>query len=206
MSRVKRHFLLFVFSITLTFIIFMSIDVPSTKYLFSMGTAYTGLVLIAATLLVGPLNLILKKPNPVSSYLRRDIGIWAAIVSLIHMFIGLEMHFGGKYIKYFFKETDTGLTPLINAFGLANYTGLIVGILCVVLLFMSNNASIKKYGVKMWKKLQQYNYVLFVLVIGHGFIYQLIEKRALHYMLIVGVIFVVVLAIQWKGFKLYGAR
>ncbi len=184
----------------------MSIDVPSTKYLFSMGTAYTGLVLIAATLLVGPLNLILKKPNPVSSYLRRDIGIWAAIVSLIHMFIGLEMHFGGKYIKYFFKETDTGLTPLINAFGLANYTGLIVGILCVVLLFMSNNASIKKYGVKMWKKLQQYNYVLFVLVIGHGFIYQLIEKRALHYMLIVGVIFVVVLAIQWKGFKLYGAR
>ncbi|RKZ54899.1 MAG: hypothetical protein DRQ44_18470, partial [Gammaproteobacteria bacterium] len=66
-------------------IIFFILDSPDNKYLFSMATAYTGLILLAATLLIGPLNLIKGKNNPVSSYLRRDIGIWAAVVSIIHV-------------------------------------------------------------------------------------------------------------------------
>ena len=45
----------------------------------SFATAYPALVLLAATLLVGPLNLIRKRPNPTSIDLRRDAGIWAGI-------------------------------------------------------------------------------------------------------------------------------
>ena len=43
----------------------------------SFATAYPALLLLAATLLLGPWNLFLRKPNPVSSDFRRDLGIWA---------------------------------------------------------------------------------------------------------------------------------
>lgn len=206
MNRVIRHLLLGGFSVALTFIIYILMEATDTMYLLSMGTAYTGLVLLAATLLIGPANLIRKNANPISSYLRRDVGIWAGIVSLIHMFIGLEMHFGGIYWKYFARQTESGYMPHLNAFGAANYTGLIVGILVVMLLYLSNDVSIKKYGMGTWKKIQRYNYVLFILVIAHSFFYQFVENRALHYVVIVGAVFLSVLAVQWKGFKLHVKR
>jgi len=206
MNRVKRHLLLACFSVVMAYILFILINATDKMYLLSMGTAYTGLVLLAATLAIGPLNLIQKKSNPVSSYFRRDVGIWAGIVSLIHMFIGLEMHFGGTYWKYFLRETDAGYRILFNAFGLANYTGLIVGVLCVVLLYMSNNISIKKYGTETWKKIQRYNYALFALVIGHGFLYQIVENRSFEFVVTVGFVLVIVVVLQWKGYRIVVKR
>jgi len=50
----------------------------------SFATAYPALMLIAVTLLIGPWNLLMGKRTPTSSDLRRDVGIWAGILSIIH--------------------------------------------------------------------------------------------------------------------------
>jgi len=48
----------------------------------SMATAYVALGLLAATLAIGPLNILRRRPNPVSTDLRRDIGIWAGLIGI----------------------------------------------------------------------------------------------------------------------------
>ena len=46
---------------------------------FTTATGYVALGLLALTLLIGPANLLLRRRNPVSSYLRRD-GLWVTNV------------------------------------------------------------------------------------------------------------------------------
>jgi sulfoxide reductase heme-binding subunit YedZ len=42
---------------------------------FTVATGYLATGLLALTLLIGPANLLLRRRNPVSSYLRRDVGM-----------------------------------------------------------------------------------------------------------------------------------
>jgi sulfoxide reductase heme-binding subunit YedZ len=50
----------------------------------TVATGYVGVGLLAVTLLLGPANLVLRRRNPVSTYLRRDVGIWTAGFSSVH--------------------------------------------------------------------------------------------------------------------------
>ena len=54
----------------------------------SFTTAYPALILLAATLLIGPWNLLRGKRMPISDDWRRDVGIWAGILGLVHTAIG----------------------------------------------------------------------------------------------------------------------
>src|SRR5262245_25339198 len=51
----------------------------------TVATGSVGVGLLAVTLLLGPANLLLRRRNPVSTYLRRDVGIWTAIFSIVHV-------------------------------------------------------------------------------------------------------------------------
>ena len=208
MNRFIRHVKLAGFSGLMIAVVYLILDSPDGTFLFSMATAYAGLILLAITLLIGPLNLIQKKQNPVSSYLRRDIGIWAGVVSVAHVIIGLQVHMGGRFWIYFVHDFESGQLPSIrfDAFGLANHTGLLATIIIIVLLVLSNNTSLKKLGVVKWKSLQRLSYLLFALVMGHGFIYQLLEKRPMPFILAVLIVFLVVLGVQWKGTRLHTNR
>lgn len=200
-KRTVRHFYLAGISSLMTAVIYLLIDSPDSLFLLSMSTAYTGVILIAVTLTIGPLNLMSKKINPVSTYLRRDIGIWAAIVSIIHVVFGLQRHMDGRMMVYFFH--DGGYTIRFDTFGLANHSGLLATLVCLALLMLSNNASLRKLGTSKWKNIQRLNYLSFLMIIGHGFIYQLIEKRQLPFVIIVALITIIVFGFQWKGFKLH---
>src|SRR5690606_27502731 len=57
-------------------------DSDNVTFLLSMATAYASLLLLGATLVIGPWNVIRGRPNPVSTYLRRDLGIWAGLLAL----------------------------------------------------------------------------------------------------------------------------
>jgi sulfoxide reductase heme-binding subunit YedZ len=67
----------------------------------SFATAYPAMVLLAATLLIGPWNWLRKKPNPVSSDLRRDLGIWAGFLALLHTAVGQCVHLRGRPWLYY---------------------------------------------------------------------------------------------------------
>lgn len=55
------------------------------------ATGYVALGLLALTLLIGPANLVLRRRLPISNYLSRDVGTWAAIGSVVHTIFALQV-------------------------------------------------------------------------------------------------------------------
>jgi hypothetical protein len=92
------------------------------KQRLSLGTSYVALVLLAASLVIGPFNLMVKGSSPVSTYLRRDVGIFASLFALFHVILGLQVHFAGdiaRYVDYHVtaatRKLRTGLSNTVNA-------------------------------------------------------------------------------------------
>src|SRR5438874_4757603 len=128
--RLFNHILMSVGSLALT-VIFMHFF-PKRDFIsqISIGTAYPALFLTAAALLLGPFNVLWQKPNPVSYDLRRDLGIWAGIIALVHTVVGLNVHLRGKMRLYFVDEHHHLRR---DAFGVGNYTGGVAAVVFVLL-------------------------------------------------------------------------
>ena len=176
---------------------------PDQKYLWSMATGYVSIVLLAITLLIGPLNIYAKRLNPVSSDLRRDAGIWCAMIGLAHVVIGIQVHMGNIWL-YFFKSVDgeEAFSLRADLFGAANYTGLVGALLVAILLLLSNDISLKMLGSRRWKTIQRWNYFLFGAVLVHGIMYEVIEKRALPLIILFSLIMISAVIGQLIGFQI----
>jgi methionine sulfoxide reductase heme-binding subunit len=164
-----------------------------------MATAYPGLIFLAASLWLGPWNVLRGRPNPISSDFRRDVGIWTGILGILHTALGLTVHLRGRMWMYFFKQ----LHPLrlqSTQFGFANFTGLAAASLLLMLLTISNDVSLRCLGTRRWKSLQRWTYATLVLTGAHGIAYQLVEKRQLPWVLIFAALLISVAAIQMMGF------
>lgn len=175
----------------------------------SMTTAYVGLALLALTLLPGPLNVLRGRPNPVSTHLRRDLGIWAAVVALIHVGVGLQRHMKGQWHLYFlFPNRGGDLFGLrYDVFGTANWLGLAATGLIVVLLAISNDALLRRLGTPRWKWIQRWNYAVFPLVLLHGFVYQIpIGKRAWGWVAATVAVMVAVAGVQAMAVRRFRSR
>jgi sulfoxide reductase heme-binding subunit YedZ len=171
---------------------------------FTVATGYVATGLLLLTLLIGPANLLLRRRNPVSSYLRRDVGAWAALFSVVHVVYGLQVHKKlSDFVHYF---VTPGGSPLTNSFGLGNWTGLAALVIVAGLLALSNDAALRKLKAKRWKRLQRLNYALFALVIAHAFFYGALLRTDSPYtaLLLLGVIAAFVG--QAVGYGLYRRR
>jgi sulfoxide reductase heme-binding subunit YedZ len=168
----------------------------------SLATAYASFFYVSAALAVGPQKVLAGGQAALSTPLRRDFGIWAGIFAVAHVVAGLNVHFGGRFWRYFVFPADAGAPfPIrFDAFGTANYLGAIGTVIIVVLLALSNNTSVRKFGPHRWKRTQQLAYPLFVIVTAHGLIYQSLEKRNLFAVLFFTAIFCGVGTLQALGF------
>ena len=167
---------------------------------FTMSTAYMGLFFLAAALIVGPLNVLRRIPNPLSTYLRRDIGIIAGILAIAHTIIGLLVHLGDP-VQYFFYRTPAGIDGVrFDAFGIANHVGLIATLIILILLCISNNASLRRLGPEWWKRIQRWNYVAAIAVILHALLYQVVEKQKVAFIASVLIVAAGVMILQLFGF------
>jgi sulfoxide reductase heme-binding subunit YedZ len=176
-----------------------------------MATAYAALGLLAATLAVGPLRVLRARPNPVSTDLRRDLGIWCALVGLAHTIVGSQVHLRGRWWAYFvFPADQPHRVPVrYDAFGATNYAGLAAALVLLVLLAISNDAALRRLGTRRWKRVQRWTYAVAALVALHGAIYQTLEKRALLGVIALVLVAAAVAAIQLAGYwraRLGGAR
>lgn len=144
----------------------------------SMATGYVGLALLATTLVPGALASLRGRRYPVSTDLRRDIGIWAALVSITHFLVGWQVHM--KYRWQYFLDLPAGSRiawPRLDLFGIANWTGLAAVLVAALLLALSNDRALRLLGSTRWKRLQAWNTLLFALVLVHGALYMVLEER-----------------------------
>lgn len=162
----------------------------------SIATAYPALLLTGAAIVLGPWNVIRGRANPVSFDLRRDIGIWAGIMALVHTGIGLNVHLRGRPWLYFVDEHH-GIRH--DLFGFGNDTGLIAALLFLLLLALSNDLSLRRLGTRRWKSLQRWTYVAVALTVVHGVAYQQIEKRQQSYKAVLWITTGVLAAVQLVG-------
>lgn len=169
----------------------------------TVASGYVALGLLVLTLLIGPANLLLGKRNPVSSYLRRDVGTWVALFSVVHVLFGLQVHGSGRisgFLNYFITS-DGG--PWLNSFGFANWTGLGALVIVVGLLVLSNNFALRKLKARPWKRLQRVNYALFALVVVHAFFYGALLRATSPFTFLLGACVVAVLVGQVVGVWLW---
>src|SRR5262245_10507058 len=181
-------------------------ELVKTKYLpfgLSMATAYTGTLLLGVTLVLGAIKVLRGETSPVSTDWRRDVGVWAALFGLAHLVIGLQVHAPGRMRTYFvYAEEERHLFPLrFDAFGWANHLGLVAGLLLILLLVLSNDWSLTRLGARRWKGLQRWNYLVFGLVVVHGLLYQVLEKRIAGWVVAFAILNVLVVVMQVAGFQ-----
>lgn len=168
---VRHHFPISLATFASTFLLYVTRSYPDIITRLSFASAYPALVLLAATLTIGPLKMLAGDRLTISFDVRRDIGIWAGITGVFHAVIGQCVHLRGRPWLYYIYENwrQKHFLPIRHdLFGLANYTGIIAALVLLVLLATSNDAMLRKLGTPGWKRLQRWNYLCFALGIGLG--------------------------------------
>lgn len=201
----KHHLPLAIASIASLLAINSFMESDHAPYRWSMATGYVSLALLVITIILGPLKILTGKRYPKSTDIRRDFGIWSALIAIAHVVVGLQVHMGNPLLYFFMQDSyPQELVLRSDLFGFANYTGVVATLIVVFLLALSNDFSLKKFGGRRWKSLQRWSYGLFAFVIVHGIAYQLIENRSFLFVwifaiLIIGAVIMQMIGIfQWK--------
>ena len=111
--------------------LYASRSYPDVLTRLSFSTAWPALILLTLTLLIGPWRQLKGKTSALSLDLRRDIGIWAGIVGLLHTGIGQCVHLRGRpWLYYVYEKWGEHAVPLRHdIFGLSNFTGLFAALI-----------------------------------------------------------------------------
>jgi sulfoxide reductase heme-binding subunit YedZ len=144
----------------------------------SAATAYAALLFLAATLVWGPINVMLRRPNPLSIDVRRDVGIWVAILASTHALLAVATPLRGEFWRAF------ALTPKrlsIDSPGVANDVGLAAILTVFLLAAISNDSSMRVFGGARWKSLQRFSYLLFALAVVHTVLYDRLVQPGTFY-------------------------
>jgi sulfoxide reductase heme-binding subunit YedZ len=182
-------------------------DSRQVMYRLSMATGYASVALIAWAMLIGPWRVLRGRTAPVSTDLRRDAGIWGGVFGVAHVVTGLQVHMGGRFMKYFLYLDDKHSIPVRHdLFGFANWTGLGATVLLLMLLAISNDLSLRTLGSRRWKSWQRWTYVAAVLIVAHTLGYQIVEKNHTRYLVAFLVVTAVVVAMQIDGRRRVLAR
>lgn len=140
-------------------------DTPRSQRL-SLIFGYESLAAVLGTLTLGPLKVLRRRPNPISSDLRRDVGLWAGLTGVAHVVFSLLHHFGGDPVRYFFTTSPALSSIRRDTFGDAVWIGLAAALVLVGLAAISNDLSLRKLG-RRWKTIQRANYALAVVLFAH---------------------------------------
>lgn len=129
-------------------------------------------------------------------------GTWAAVVSVLHVIYGLELHASVTDPLPMFVSDGS---PLTTSFGLGNWTGLAATVIVVALLATSSDFALRKLKARRWKRIQRLNYALFALVIAHAFFYGAVLRTDSPYTLLLLLSVIAVLVGQRPGCGSIGA-
>src|SRR5262245_27622309 len=203
-QRLLHHHLpLALASATCCLLVFALVKTKYLPFRLSMATAYTGALLLGLTLVLGVLKVLRGETSPVSTDWGPDVGRVAHLFGTAHVVIGLQVHAAGRMWTYFvYPAEQVRSFPLrLDTIGWANHLGLLAGLLLLLLLVLSNDWSLARLGARRWKGLQRWNYAVFGLLLAHGVLYQVLEKRIAGWVITFAVLSVLVIALQVAGFR-----
>lgn len=201
MRRFLRHASLAAGSLTIVVLSALYLQQRSVAYAVSLATAYASLLCLTVTLGLGPWHALRGRRLPTSSYMRRDFGIWTALLGLVHVGFGLFAHMDGNVWLYFFRSPPQHAFPWprIDPFGLTNDLGLAAALLLLVLLTLSNNWSLRRLGVMRWKAWQRSSYWVAAAIALHAAIYQLLDHRTRVWLVACWTLFALIAGLQWAA-------
>jgi|GEM_PF-1360524 len=156
------------------------------KEAWSMILGYISFLLIALTLVIGPLKQWL--PSRWARYLlalRRDMGIVGGCAAILHVVLVLIMYEQGPKLiiigqdspqkgwwRLFFTHYPDGtILPNLSLTGFANYMGAICFLIILSMTLTSFTRAEQLLGGAAWKRLHRNNLLLFILVSFHAVIY-----------------------------------
>jgi methionine sulfoxide reductase heme-binding subunit len=204
-ARLWRHHLpLALLSAATAWALYITRPYPDVLTRLSFSTAWPALILLTVTLLIGPWRVLTGEPPVLSLDLRRDIGIWAGILGVLHAGVGQCVHLRGRpWLYYIYEKTQEHLLPVRHdIFGFSNFTGLFAALILLTLLATSNDASLRKLGLADWKGLQRWNYACFVLTACHTFGYLVgIESLKVAALVTAGLCVALTACLQWSGYR-----
>lgn len=205
LRRLYRHHLpLALVSAATVWLFYVTRPYPDVLTRLSFSTAWPALVLLTVTLAIGPWRVLTRKPPALSVDLRRDIGIWAGILGVLHAGVGQCVHLRGRpWLYYVYEKASEHLLPIRHdMFGFANFTGLFAALILLALLVTSNDASLRKLGLPGWKSLQRWNYACFALTVCHTFGYLIgIESLEAAAIITASLCVVITAWLQWEGWR-----
>ena len=199
MRRVRNHAALGPASVGATWAVFAAIQSNDLLFRASIATAYVALGLFIITLGFGPYAALRGRRYPVSADIRRDFGIWSALVAIVHVVVGLQVHLRGKMWEYFVHSVKGVPLPRIDPFGAANYTGLAAALIFAVLLATSNDGSLRRLGTGRWRALHALVTWCLALTLLHAVTYQFIEKRRWETVVLLLAVSVIVVWLRMVG-------
>jgi sulfoxide reductase heme-binding subunit YedZ len=204
-QRIITHLLLGGMTVTLYLLIGFFAPEGKQVGVLIIALGYLSLLLIGVTMIIGPINLLRSRRNPVNIDVRRDIGIWAGIAGCWHVLLVVRgTVLNGQILHYFLQANGFGLQ--LNIYGFSNDTGLFATILLLLLLAFSNAASLRFLKGKWWKRIQRLTYLLALLAVAHTFGYQYLNGRGELLFVAVIILSVLVLACQACGIVLTVSR
>lgn len=89
MKSTFRHTVVIILSLILTYLFFLSRSEWHPMHAWNRAFADTSLVLLVVIIAMGPLSRLVQSIRPLLQW-RRELGIWAAVTALIHIYIILD--------------------------------------------------------------------------------------------------------------------
>lgn len=172
----------------------------------SIVSAYLCLLLLATALLIGPFHVFREGKPLGNSYIRRDIGIWAAVSGLLHFYLANVLSMNYEYLGIYVENSPLPPSPEIRSelYSFGTIIGYVIAVLFIVLLTLSNDWMVRKIGLKWWKRIQRLGYLGFLFSCAHAFVFQILESRETLWIIVV--MFVTVLVLIGQGYGIASIR
>lgn len=164
-----RHLVVIVVAVVGTALFLYSRAEWSPMHRWNRAVGDMSLVLVAVAMALGPMSRLWRSFVGWVPY-RRELGIYAIILALIHFIIILIGWVQLDLMRLIGFEFHPGLQQYVmvqQGFGLANLVGVLALLYGAILAMTSNDRSLKWLGNSVWKFVQQGTYVLWWLSVVH---------------------------------------
>ena len=203
MNRRLRHHaaLIAITGVSLGTSVVIGLDGTAADQL-SIVSAYLCLFLLGAALLIGPLHAFRTGKPLGNSSIRRDIGIWAALNGLLHFYLANVLAMNYEYLGVFVNNAAVPPSPEIRSelYSWGTRLGYAIAVLFIILLVLSNDWMVRTVGLKWWKRIQRFSYLVFLFTCIHAFAFQVLESREARWIVVVSLVTMMVLIGQSFGF------